>query len=589
MNDDRTCADTRATPRRARPSSLWRALVERVLIDQVRSGRLRTEDWSPGLRAAGVVALLTGLLAVGLVLASGPIRAGTELYSIQGVSIPVPVMAPIFVFITLALSLLIAGLLHAPWPLRPVAILTGLSAFAAVGLTVPDLRLDHAGKPLVAAAFLLVAFVLWRWFRPSRWWEPVFLCGVMALGILVPLWLGPGDLMVEAVALNLLVFLLGALAAAPTIAAGFAIVEVAFNTSLWVEDLAGDRMDVRGLRIVTLVGAVLVTGVLAWRWTTRFASLPELFGAIGILAGAILLVRVADLVTIRRGRQVTDVQGLADRHGPVLWTVALIVGGVLFAQVVLEPLWAVARLWFFVERPEWAYAASSGTILSWILASAACLAIGVVAALRARGALSALALVLGLLLGLTAVRVAGVLRMAWSTAGLATLMAAVAAVAALVWIVRGRLSRERGEAIVGLTLLSLAMALPEVMGDPVGALLGAAGSGLVLFGVAWNLLTGSEFANGDSRRFPRSARSLVTLGLALVVLAHVLFATVIRGGSTGNTLDSLSNLGVGVLGPALLLVACIVLLFSAVADRPWRAPTARPRRARVHHPSEENR
>ena len=41
----------------------------------------------------------------------------------------------------------------------------------------------------------------------------------------------------------------------------------------------------------------------------------------------------------------------------------------------------------------------------------------------------------------------------------------------------------------------------DFVSDPVGALLGFSGAGLVLFGLTWDLFTGSAWANGQSGRF----------------------------------------------------------------------------------------
>ncbi|MDO5683123.1 MAG: hypothetical protein Q4G46_09895 [Propionibacteriaceae bacterium] len=559
-------------PKRARRVPLWRAVFQRVIIDQVRDGRLRTDDWTPGLRGVGVVTLLMSLVAVGLTLATGLIRSGTDLAMVSEISIPLPVIPPAFVVCAVALSLVIAGLLHAPWPLRLVAVVAGLSSFASVSFTVADLQAGLPSRLLLTAATLLVLTVVWRWTRPPRWWEPPLVCAVMAMGILGPVWLSESELRLEVISLSLLIFLLGTIAAAPTIVAAFGVVDFALSTSLWVADLAGDRVSVRIFRGVVIVGGLGVVALLIPRWLGQPRAMSGLVASLGLLVVVGGLCRVADLVADRRSAGQTDVHHFGASHNGAVWLVGLSVGGLLFLEVALLPLWALFERWSFADRPAWAVWGERRAVVAWGLAAVGCLAVGCVAAWRARRGVAEFALGLIPFLVVNALRTAGVVRVPWTPGGLAVVTASITMLVVIVWVLTRRFTRERAEAGAALFMLSAAIALPDVLGDPVGALLGAAGSGLVLFGVAWNLLTGSTTANGDSPRFPRQARVLLTLGLALVVLLHVLFATVIRGGGVGDTLDLYSAYGSTLVGPAFLLVVWLALISGALAGRSWRAP-----------------
>ena len=85
---------------------------------------------------------------------------------------------------------------------------------------------------------------------------------------------------------------------------------------------------------------------------------------------------------------------------------------------------------------------------------------------------------------------------------------------ALIWhLLRRSLTRQRAIALAGLLVLSALFSYRDFVSDPVGALLGYSGVALVLFGLVWDFLTGSDWANGGSRRFPRPVRVLLAAHL----------------------------------------------------------------------------
>ena len=146
------------------------------------------------------------------------------------------------------------------------------------------------------------------------------------------------------------------------------------------------------------------------------------------------------------------------------------------------------------------------------------------------------------------------------------LVATVAVLVALaVTVVRRRLTGQRALAFAGILILSALFSGRDFISDPVGVLLGFSGAALVLFGLTWDLLTGSGWGNGDSRRFPRPTRVLLVLTNSVLTMTVLAYAALVRDGSTTIYLDPYAELGNLILGTALLAAAVI-----AVFDAAWR-------------------
>ena len=70
------------------------------------------------------------------------------------------------------------------------------------------------------------------------------------------------------------------------------------------------------------------------------------------------------------------------------------------------------------------------------------------------------------------------------------------------------MTAQRALAFAGMLILSALFSYRDFISDPLGAVLGFSGAALVLFGLTWDLFTGSGWANRESRRFPRHTRVL---------------------------------------------------------------------------------
>ena len=117
----------------------------------------------------------------------------------------------------------------------------------------------------------------------------------------------------------------------------------------------------------------------------------------------------------------------------------------------------------------------------------------------------------------------------------------------------------------------------DFISDPVGVLLGFSGAALVLFGLTWDLFTGSDWGNGDSRRFPRPTRVLLVLTNSVLTMTVLAYAALIRDGSTTIYLDPYAEFGDLVFGTALL-AAAVIAVFDAANRRRLRVLTSALRR-----------
>ena len=144
-----------------------------------------------------------------------------------------------------------------------------------------------------------------------------------------------------------------------------------------------------------------------------------------------------------------------------------------------------------------------------------------------------------------------------------TVLVLVAAAAAALWRV---LTRQRALAYAAVLILSALFSYRDFISDPVGALLGFSGAALVLFGLTWDLLTGSGWGNGESRRFGRPTRVLLVLTNSVLTMLVLAFAAVIRDGSQTIYLDRYAELGDFVFGTALLAAAVIAGYAAAARD-----------------------
>jgi hypothetical protein len=142
---------------------------------------------------------------------------------------------------------------------------------------------------------------------------------------------------------------------------------------------------------------------------------------------------------------------------------------------------------------------------------------------------------------------------------------AVVVVAVAILLLRRSLTPQRALAFSGMLILSALFSYRDFISDPLGGLLGFSGAALVLFGLTWDLFTGSGWANAESRGFSRPTRVLLVLTNYVLSMTVLAYAALIRDGSTTIYFDPFAQLGDLIFGTGLVAAAAV-----AVFDCAWR-------------------
>jgi hypothetical protein len=146
------------------------------------------------------------------------------------------------------------------------------------------------------------------------------------------------------------------------------------------------------------------------------------------------------------------------------------------------------------------------------------------------------------------------------------LIATAVALALAGWyLVRRRLSRARAVGLTCMLVLSALFSYRDFVSDPVGALIGYSGAALVLFGLTWDFLTSSDWANRDGKRFSRPTRVLLVMANTLMTVSVLAYGALVRNPDAALDLERFAELGNIVFGTALL-AAAFLAAGSAVAD-----------------------
>ena len=123
----------------------------------------------------------------------------------------------------------------------------------------------------------------------------------------------------------------------------------------------------------------------------------------------------------------------------------------------------------------------------------------------------------------------------------------ILALVGLVWLIRGRLTTERVQRLLLLLLITALMQRMEFLEDPTSVVPGLTGVGIVIaFGIIWDVLTAGSWTNMGSAALPRLSRIFLYLGFVLFsvtvvnwsVATHNLYEVeALTGGTALNALD----------------------------------------------------
>ena len=557
-------------------------LYRQTLVDPIEHGRLRDVVWPYGLRAIVLVGYIVFIIAGLTVVFSGLIRAHSALIVFgwgSGLGLPERAIWPLVLFLSFGVAALLAAAQHGPWWLKLLGLLFTLIVMGTWSLRSPSLA-GWAGWPILAAVLMLamVAFVIIRWRRSFTWWEIAVMWVLIGLAMTIGIAetreakifgadFSPLNLQQTAA-------LLGYLALPAATLAGASVAEVTVRATVSATQNAQRLAKDAWPYLILVVVIAIRLAQSGWQIAQRDPVVEGLTALLwaGALVAAFAVVGLVILRLSMRQESHPIVSELGDELGRVGFPVAASLIAVLIpAQVFLAAVQVVASL-----RPGGAAAQLSYDITPLVtrVVDPSRVLIGVVLLIMAvrvaRRGQAGRALVMGCI-GVMLMALARQLLFGDRTPApinpdaLNLVASGVVIVAIVVLLIRRRLTPQRALAFAGLLILSALFSYRDFISDPIGALLGFSGVALLLFGLSWDLFTGSSWANGDSRRFPRPTRVLLVLTNYVLSMTVLAYAALIRDGSTTIYFDPVAQLGDLILGTGLVAAAAV-----AIFDSAWR-------------------
>jgi hypothetical protein len=558
-------------------------LYRQTLVDPIEQGRLRDLEWPYGLRSIVLVGYIVFVIAGLLVIFSGLIREhSTLIVSGTGLGLPGQLVWPLVLLLSFGVASLMAAAQHGPWWLKMLGLLFTLTVIGTWSLRSPSL-VGWAGWPVIAGCLItaMLVLVIIRWRRGFAWWEFAAMWALIGLGMTIGVAeareakiygsdLNPLNLQQTAAVLGYLALpaatLAGASVAEVTVRATAAATQNAqrFAKQGWPYLILVVVLCIRSVQCVWLIAQrdPVVDGLTSLLWA---CALVTAFALVGLV-----LLRLS-----RRRASTPVVSQLGDELGRVGFTIAAALIAVtlpvqVFLSVLqvlasLEPGGAAARMSFDVTPLLTRLVDPSRVLVGIVLL--------VLAVRAARRGQASRALVLGGI-GVMLVALARQLLFGDRTPApinpdaLNLVASAVVAVTVVILLLRRQLTPQRALALAGMLILSALFSYRDFITDPLGAVLGFSGAALVLFGLTWDLFTGSGWANRESRRFPRPTRVLLVLTNYVLSMTVLAYAALIRDGSTTIYFDPFAQFGDLIFGTGLIAAAAIAIFDSAWRDRP---------------------
>jgi hypothetical protein len=568
---------------RSRVAQFAVGLYRQTLVEPIEQGRLRDLGWPYGLRSIVLAGYIVFATAGLMVIFSGLIRENSTLIVFgAGLGLPEQMVWPLVLLLSFGVASLMAAAQHGPWWLKVLGLLFTLMVMGTWSLRSPSLA-GWAGWPVLAAIAMatMLLLVIIRWRRGFAWWEFAAMWALVGLGMTIGVAetreakLYGSDL--NPLNLQQTAAVLGYLALPAATLAGASVAEITVRATVAATQNA-QRFAKQGwpyLILIVVICIRMTQGV--WLIAQRD---PVVEGLTSLLWASALVAAFAviGLIVLRLSRQrqaIPVVSELGDELGRVGFTIAAAVIAVtlpvqVFLSVLrvsasLEPGGASARLAFDIT-PLLTRVVDPSRVLVGVV-------VIILAVRAARRGQSGRALVLGcigvMLVGLARQLLFGDRTPAPINPDALNLVAsAVVMVAVVILLVRRRLTPQRALAFSGMLILSALFSYRDFISDPLGAVLGFSGAALVLFGLTWDLFTGSGWANRESRRFSRSTRVLLVLTNYVLSMTVLAYAALIRDGSTTIYFDPFARFGDLIFGTGLLAAAAVAVFDCAWRDRP---------------------
>jgi hypothetical protein len=558
-------------------------LYRQALVDPIEHGRLRDLEWPYGLRSIVLTGYIVFVIAGLLVIFSGLIREhSTLIVSGSGLGLPEQMVWPLVLLLSFGVASLMAAAQHGPWWLKVLGLLFTLMVMGTWSLRSPSLA-GWAGWPVLAACLMtaLLALVIIRWRRGFAWWEFAAIWALIGLGMTI----GVAEtreakiygLDLNPLNLQLTAAVLGYLALPAAMFAGASVAEITVRATVAATQNA-QRFAKQGWPYLILVVVLCIRLVqCVWLIVQRdpvVEGLTSLLWACALVT-AFLLLGLVILRLSRHRKSAPVVSELGDELSRVGFAIAAaLIAVTLPVQVFLFVLQVLASL-----EPGGAAAQLSFDITplvtrvidpSRVLVGVVVLVLAVRAARRGQ---AGRALVLG---GIGVMLVALVRQLLFGDRtpapinpdALNLVASAVVLVAVVILLVRRRLTPQRALAFAGMLILSALFSYRDFISDPLGAVLGFSGAALVLFGLTWDLFTGSGWANRESRRFPRHTRVLLVLTNYVLSMTVLAYAALIRDGSTTIYFDPFAQFGDLIFGTGLIAAAAVAIFDCASRNQP---------------------
>jgi len=587
MSTELTGAETGAS-RWAVPgwrSGAWgrfvRGVFRQTLAQPIAEGRLRDVDWPFGLRA--IVAAGYGMFALAgfVVILSAAVRRNSTLIisGSLGVGMPDVTVWPMVVLLSFGTASLMAAVLHGPAWLKIIGLLFVLAIMGTWSLRTTGLRQSpgwFVAGVLIMIALLVLVIVRWR--RPFAWWEFgaawALIGASMTVGVVESRSGKSFGFDFNVQLLQQTAGLLGFLALPAAMVAGAAVAEIVVGGTVSAVRQA-QRLAHRRWPYLILAAVCLLRGLQAVRqYLNRdpvtqgmLAYIPAVAIVIGFAVIGIVVLRIS-----RKHAAEPTVSELGDHLGAVGFAVA---AALIVVQVPVQVGLSVLQVLAGLNPDGAASRATANTSFinnavdpMRVLIGAALVVLAIRAARRGQPDR-------GLILGCVGVMLLALARNLFVKdaralpidADVVNLVSTVIVVVAIITTgLRGRLTRQRALAFAGLLILSALFSSRDFISDPLGFLLGFSGAALLLFGLTWDLLTGSGWGNGDSRRFPRPTRVLLVLTNSVLTMTVLAYAALIRDGSTTIYLDPYAAFGDLIFGTALLAAAVVAVFDVASRD-----------------------
>lgn len=549
-------------------ADLWRV----VFVNPVRYGTLALGPHSAGI--AGVAWAVTVIYAVtvGSILLANPLRSVSSLQSQIDVTsnlvIPTFLVPAVLCLIGIAFGLLLAGSQRAPWWWRVLYLVVVGAVLVSIAVIAAGLG---SGGILswVSAALLLVtlAYVIGMWIRRTRPAVDVVVlvtlcCLVMLVSyrsLVTQAILGTeGEQLVVTAGLILrqvstlalpVAFLSGISAAAlgisfvswgseelgrrATVPVTLAIAAVALLVQ-WILVVRGIAVepDQMVTRLTQLVSALLLVALCwcAWWWSHR-----------GYGERDVSPVRVAEtavVVAVPVSYAVTAAAFIAALLSTLTIALQLLAPGsiVQVVQVMLDG----------AGSTEFTQAVRAAVVVGLVIAAVIFVRMG-------RHLMGAIAATYALVLGsvfLTFIPA----EWSWTPSAVGDVGLVTASGLVIRWSVTRGWSRGRAGFVLTLTLLAALVRQADFFAVPLGFLIGASATAVLIVGLVWGYLTDGGEAHENSPRYPGDRQLLVVLGTFLFGATIVAWAVLGKIVATALVLSDVAALAVTTLGTGLIIV-----------------------------------